>query len=39
MAENAARAVVQCQTYSFLPKEQYESWKYIGMTFSLKDML
>ncbi|WP_298113355.1 protein TolA [Bradyrhizobium sp.] len=39
MAENAARAVVQCQAYSFLPKEQYETWKYIGMTFSLKDML
>lgn len=39
MAESAARAVVQCQAYSFLPKEQYETWKYIGMTFSLKDML
>ena len=39
MAESAARAVVQCQAYTFLPKEQYESWKYIGMTFSLKDML
>ena len=39
MAENAARAIVQCQTYTFLPKDQYETWKYIGMTFSLKDML
>jgi outer membrane biosynthesis protein TonB len=39
MAESAARAVVQCQAYAFLPKEQYDSWKYIPMTFSLKDML
>ena len=39
MAESAARAVVQCQAYAFLPKQQYDTWKYIGMTFSLKDML
>jgi outer membrane biosynthesis protein TonB len=39
MGESAARAVVQCQAYAFLPKEQYETWKYIPMTFSLKDML
>jgi len=39
MAESARRAVVQCQAYAFLPKEQYETWKYIPMTFGLKDML
>ncbi len=39
MGESAARAVVQCQAYSFLPKEQYETWKYIGITFGLKDMM
>ncbi len=39
MAESAARAIVQCQAYAFLPKDQYDSWKYIGLTFSLKDML
>ncbi len=39
MGESAARAIVQCQAYSFLPKEQYETWKYIPMTFGLKDML
>jgi outer membrane biosynthesis protein TonB len=39
MAENAARAIAQCGPYTFLPKEQYETWKYIGMTFGLKDML
>ena len=39
MGESAARAVVQCQAYSFLPTEQYETWKYIPMTFGLKDMM
>jgi colicin import membrane protein len=39
MAESAARAVVQCQAYAFLPKQQYDTWKYIGITFGLKDML
>ena len=39
MGESAARAVMQCQAYSFLPKEQYETWKYIGVTFALKDMM
>jgi outer membrane biosynthesis protein TonB len=39
MAESAKRAVVQCQSYAFLPKEQYDTWKYIPMTFGLKDML
>jgi colicin import membrane protein len=39
MAESAKRAVVQCQAYVFLPKEQYDTWKYIPMTFGLKDML
>lgn len=39
VAESAKRAIVQCQVYSFLPKQQYESWKLIPMTFGLKDML
>jgi colicin import membrane protein len=39
LAESAKRAIVQCQSYAFLPKNQYETWKYIPMTFGLKDML
>ncbi len=39
VAESARRAIVQCQVYSFLPKQQYDSWKTIPMTFGLKDML
>jgi outer membrane biosynthesis protein TonB len=39
MAESAKRAILQCQTYAFLPKAQYETWKYIPMTFGLKDLL
>jgi colicin import membrane protein len=39
MAESAKRAILQCQAYAFLPKEQYNTWKYIPMTFDLKDML
>lgn len=39
MAESAKRAIVQCQAYAFLPKQQYDNWKYIPMTFGLKDML
>jgi outer membrane biosynthesis protein TonB len=39
VAESARRAIVQCQVYSFMPKQQYESWKLIPMTFGLKDML
>ena len=39
LAENAKRAIVQCQAYAFLPKNQYDSWKYIPMTFGLKDMM
>jgi outer membrane biosynthesis protein TonB len=39
VAESAKRAIEQCQVYSFLPKDQYASWKYIPMTFGLKDML
>ena len=39
MAESAKRAIIQCQAYAFLPKAQYETWKYIPMTFGLKDML
>ena len=38
-AAGAKRAIVQCQVYSFLPKQQYDSWKLIPMTFGLKDML
>jgi colicin import membrane protein len=39
LAENAKRAIVQCQAYAFLPKNQYDTWKYIPMTFGLKDMM
>lgn len=39
MAESAKRAIEQCQAYAFLPKEQYDTWKLIQMTFGLKDML
>jgi hypothetical protein len=39
MAESAKRAIEQCQSYAFLPKAQYDTWKYIPMTFGLKDML
>lgn len=39
VAESARRAIVQCQVYSFLPKQQYDTWKTIPMTFGLKDML
>jgi predicted aspartyl protease len=38
MAESAKRAIIQCQAYAFLPKQQYDTWKYIPMTFGLKDM-
>jgi outer membrane biosynthesis protein TonB len=38
MAEAAKRAVLQCQAYSFLPKNRYDSWKKIETTFFLKDM-
>jgi outer membrane biosynthesis protein TonB len=39
LGESARRAVEQCQPYAFLPKDQYQTWKYIPMTFGLKDML
>jgi colicin import membrane protein len=39
LAESARRAIVQCQAYAFLPKNQYDTWKYIPMTFGLKDLL
>jgi len=39
MAESAKRAILQCQAYAFLPKDQYNTWKYIPMTFELKDLL
>lgn len=38
MAEAAKRAVLQCQAYSFLPKDRYASWQKIETTFGLKDM-
>mgnify|MGYP005817469723 CR=1 FL=1 len=38
MADSAKRAIVQCQAYAFLPKDQYNSWKKIESTFGLKDM-
>jgi outer membrane biosynthesis protein TonB len=37
MAENARRAIIQCQSYTFLPKEQYETWKLIQLTFTLDE--
>ncbi|MGA2056421.1 MAG: protein TolA [Bradyrhizobium sp.] len=40
LGESARRAVEQCQPYAaVLPKDQYATWKYIPMTFGLKDML
>jgi colicin import membrane protein len=39
VAESAKRAIVQCQVYSFMPKQQYDNWKTIPMTFGLRDML
>jgi colicin import membrane protein len=39
MAESAKRAIEQCQAYAFLPKDQYDTWKYIPMTFGLKELL
>jgi colicin import membrane protein len=39
LGESARRAVQQCGPYAFLPKEQYETWKYIPMTFGLRDMM
>jgi outer membrane biosynthesis protein TonB len=39
LGESARRAVQQCQAYTFLPKDQYETWKYIPMTFGLRDMM
>lgn len=39
IAESAKRAIVQCQAYAFLPKQQYESWKKIETTFTLRDAL
>jgi colicin import membrane protein len=37
MAEAAKRAILDCQAYTFLPKEQYQTWKKIEMTFAMKD--
>ena len=39
LGESARRAIEQCQSYAFLPKAQYDSWKLIQMTFGLKDLL
>ncbi|WP_257166470.1 cell envelope integrity protein TolA [Bradyrhizobium sp. SRS-191] len=38
MAENAKRAVENCQPYAFLPKNKYNEWKLIPTTFNLKQM-
>jgi colicin import membrane protein len=38
LAEDAKQAIVQCQPYALLPKPQYAAWKYIPMTFGLKDL-
>ncbi|WP_315756051.1 MULTISPECIES: protein TolA [unclassified Bradyrhizobium] len=38
MAENAKRAVENCQPYSFLPKNRYNEWKLVPTTFNLKMM-
>ena len=37
IAESAKRAIMQCQGYAFLPKEQYETWKKIELTFAMRD--
>ncbi|TWA93768.1 cell division and transport-associated protein TolA [Bradyrhizobium stylosanthis] len=34
VAESAKRAIVQCQVYSFMPKQQYQDWKTIETTFT-----
>jgi outer membrane biosynthesis protein TonB len=39
VAESGKRAILQCQAYAFLPKDQYQTWKVIQMTFDLKDSL
>ncbi len=39
LGESAWRAVQQCQAYSFLPKEHYDTWKYIPMTFGLRELM
>jgi colicin import membrane protein len=39
VAESAKRAIIQCQAYTFLPKQHYETWKYIPLRFGLNDML
>jgi outer membrane biosynthesis protein TonB len=39
VAESAKRAILQCQAYTFLPKEQYGTWKTIQATFGLTDLL
>ena len=37
IAESAKRAILKCQAYTFLPKEQYETWKKIELTFAMRD--
>jgi len=39
VGESGKRAILQCQAYSFLPKDQYQTWKVIQMTFDLKESL
>ncbi|WP_181703076.1 cell envelope biogenesis protein TolA [Chthonobacter albigriseus] len=37
-AEGAARAVLRCSPYTFLPPEKYEEWKVVNFRFSPSDM-
>jgi colicin import membrane protein len=37
IAESAKRAILKCQAYTFLPKDQYETWKKIELTFAMRD--
>lgn len=39
VAESAKRAILQCQAYTFLPKDRYDTWKKIEMTFGLKESM
>jgi len=36
--QNAVRAVVGCQPYSFLPQDQYETWKELELNFDPSQM-
>jgi outer membrane biosynthesis protein TonB len=39
VAESAKRAILQCQAYTFLPKDRYAEWQKIPLRFGLKDMM